>query len=139
MTPAEECKKRQKKENYQYVEQELFSTSSSASNDKSAPDKIYSGGHKRGARDKGARVRKKSARECASFPRFQLVCVTQPHCSRARPPLSMYATRISEPAGAINEEEIRLTFSSVSKAQRKQQGGFVTLRGLAIYIKKKSL
>jgi hypothetical protein len=51
----------------------------------------------------------------------------------------MYATRISEPAGAINEEEIRLTFSSVSKAQRKQQGGFVTLRGLAIYIKKKSL
>jgi hypothetical protein len=48
----------------------------------------------------------------------------------------MYATRISEPGGAINEEEIRLTFSSVSKAQRKQQGVCHTVWPCHLHYKK---
>jgi hypothetical protein len=107
MTPAEKCKKKQKKENYQSMKQERFSSSTSTSNNNSATDKMQQRTY---ARRESARVRKKSARECARFPRVQLVCITQPHCSRARPPLSMYATRMSEPAGAINEEEIRAHF-----------------------------
>jgi hypothetical protein len=140
MTRAEKCKKRQKKENHQSMDQELFSSSTSTRNNNSAPDKMQQRSvHMRGARDKWARVRKKSARECASFPRFQLVCVTQPHGSRARPPLSMYATRISEPAGAINEEEMRLTFSSVSKAQKKTTRGLSHGVALPFTLKKKYL